>query len=243
MSHTQPISLTRVTLLCPSLATIPREYSITNSNTNARTQVPSNHNRGYDKTRKICRRCAPFVTVNRADGHQYDEGATLEVSTSCDVAAQVVTSVGGSGAGLWAQRDKLKVKYADLFLSVEGSQSDLTSSARVEIHELSDNFPSGELQTDDALAVGYFNNTSEEGWTRFTFLPYAPISAGIDIVLALRLKSSDDTKIKWHRDDRVDSSDKAAKSYMHCSGSWDEAEVLDDMDQPQYSYRLVACSG
>ena len=204
--------------------------------------VPSNHNRGYDKTRKICRRCAPFVTVNRADGHQYDEGATLEVSTSCDVAAQVVTALGGSGAGLWAQRDKLKVKYADLFLSVEGS-SDLTSSARVEIHEFSADFPSGELQTDDALAVGYFNNTSAEGWTRFNFLPYAPISAGIDIVLALRLKSSDDTKIKWHRDDRVDLSDKAAKSYMHCSGSWDEAEVLDGMDQPQYSYRLIACSG
>ena len=240
-SHTQPISLTRVTLLCPSLATISLEcYGNTYLALRARTQVPSNHNRGYDKTRKICRRCAPFVTVNRADGHQYDEGATLEVSTSCDVAAQVVTSVGGSGAGLWAQRDKLKVKYADLFLSVEGS-SDLTSSARVEIHEFSDNFPSGELQTDDARRWDTSTTRVRDGPD--SFLPYAPISAGIDVVLALRLKSSDDTKIKWHRDDRVDLSDKAAKVMRHCSGSWDEAEVLDGMDQPQYSYRLIACSG
>jgi len=201
--------------------------------------IPSEHNRGYDKTRKICRRCAPFITVNRADGHQYDEGATLE--TSCDVAAQVVTSVGGSGSGLWAQRDKLKVQYADLFLSLEGA--DLTSSARVEIHEFNvGSFPSGELVTDNALAIGYFNNTSDKGWSRFTFLPYAPISAGIDIVLALRLKDTS-TKIEWHRDDKVDLSDKEAKAYMHCGGSWDEAEVLDGMDQPQFSYRLIACSG
>ena len=39
VSRTQPISLTHVNLLCPSLITIPLEYSITHSNTDARTQV------------------------------------------------------------------------------------------------------------------------------------------------------------------------------------------------------------
>ena len=72
---------------------------------------------------------------------------------------------------------------------------------------------------------------------------YAPISAGIDVVLALRLKSSDDTKIKWHRDDRADLSDKAKVAACIVVVPGTRQRYWIRVDQPQYSYRLVACSG